>query len=75
MFLLALRVYESIIYENDDEFVKIWFVHAVHLIHERCWCIGKTEWHDQKFIMAVPSSESRLWNVIILNSQLVITRP
>ena len=61
--------------KNDDKFVKIRFAHAVHQIHEHRRCIGKTEWHDQKLVMVVPSSESRLSNVIILNPQLMMTRP
>ncbi|MFS7930763.1 hypothetical protein Hanom_Chr04g00348081 [Helianthus anomalus] len=72
MLLLILGVNQNVVDENDDELVEIRFAHPVHEIHEDCRCVCKPEWHDQKLVMTVTSSESSFGDVLIPDSQLMI---
>ena len=63
---------EDVIEENKDKFYEIWFVQVVHKALKSRSGITKTEWHDQKLIMAFMSSESSLWNADFFHANLVV---
>ena len=46
MFPVALRIYQNVVDEYNDELIQIWRENPVHQIHKDRWGIGHSEWHD-----------------------------
>ena len=65
MFFLILGIDKDNVDKDEDELVEIWF--AVHEVHEDRWCVGQSEWHNQKLVMAIPGLEGGFWDVFFLN--------
>ncbi|MFS8020003.1 hypothetical protein Hanom_Chr15g01410471 [Helianthus anomalus] len=74
VFLLALRIDQDIVDEHNNELIQVRLAHSVHVIHEDRWCIRQSEWHNQKLVMAVTSSECCFGDVLISDSHLMVSR-
>jgi hypothetical protein len=46
MFFFVFGIYQDIIDEDNDKFVKIRHEKGVHEVYEMSWCIGKTKGYD-----------------------------
>ena len=53
---------------------EVWAKDGLHEMHESGWCVGETEWQNKKFIMTITSTKCSLVNIVIVNSNLVISR-
>src|SRR5581483_6970140 len=73
MVLLALRIDQDIVYEDNHELIQIWSTYSVHQIHKDCWSVRQTERHDQEFVMTITSSKRCLGNIFFANSHLMIS--
>ncbi|KAJ0614141.1 hypothetical protein HanIR_Chr02g0059121 [Helianthus annuus] len=70
---LVMRIYEDIIDEEYNELILIWFTDLVHEIHEHYRYVRELERHPKELIMSISYSRGSLWNIFVLNSQLVTT--
>src|SRR5581483_5970934 len=73
MVLLALRIDQDVVYEDNHKFIQVRSTYSVHQIHKDCWSVRQTERHDQKFVMTITSSERCLGNIIFSDSHLVVS--
>ena len=73
VFLLTLGVNQDVVDENNDELVEIGFSHPVHKIHEYRRCVRKSERHNQELVVTIASSECCLRDVLLADSQLMIS--
>src|SRR5581483_10074182 len=73
MVLLALRINQDVVYEDNHELIQIWSTYSVHQIHKDCWSVRQTERHDQEFVVTITSSERCLGNIFLSNSHLMVS--
>jgi hypothetical protein len=69
-----VAVDEDVIEENKDKFPKKWPQHRVHESLKCSRSVRETKWHDQELKMAMMSSECSLFNILMADSNLVISR-
>ena len=75
MFFFVLGIYQYIIQINHDELVEVFHEYIVHQSGEKGWSIAEAKGHDGVLIGAIASDEGGLRNVLLMNSDLVITQP
>ena len=46
MLLFILRINQDIIYEYYYKFIQEWREYLIHQVHENCWGIGHSKWHN-----------------------------
>lgn len=73
MALTALGVYQDIINEPYNKSVHVAAKHYVHQVHEYNKGISQPKWHDKELVMTVMRYERRLWNILKLDPQLMIS--
>ena len=75
MLLPGLGIDQDVINEHHNESVHIRSENLVHEVHKRHWCIHQSKWHHQKLKVTIPSFECGLEIILLLNLQLMISRP
>src|SRR5581483_4360861 len=73
MVLLALRIDQDIVYEDNHKLIQVRSTYSVHQIHKDCWSVRQTERHDQEFVVTITSSECCLGNIFLSNSHLMVS--
>ncbi|CAL5321596.1 unnamed protein product [Camellia sinensis] len=66
--------HQDVVHKNDYKTVQEFPEDPVHQVHKDCRCVGKPKWHHQKLIVAIPRTECRLRNILLLDPQLLVTR-
>ena len=65
-------IYQNVIEKYQQKLTKKFPKDAIHERLKCRGCIGKVERHNEKFIMTDVSMERCLWNILGLNSNLMI---
>ncbi|KAK4731438.1 hypothetical protein R3W88_024426 [Solanum pinnatisectum] len=73
VFLFTTRVYQYIIYEDNNKGIQVRSEHFIHQVHRRFWGICQSKRHYQKLIIAIMYSKSCLRDILCPNLQLMIT--
>ena len=72
VFLLSLRIDQYVVEVYDDKNVEEFPENVVDKRLPRRWCIGKTERHNQIFVMSETGSKSRLLFITFYNTYLIV---
>ena len=70
----VLAVHKDIVKEDDDITAKKRVKNVVHSSLKSQRCICETEWHDEKFVVAIMGPESGFVDVIRVDTDLMIPR-
>jgi hypothetical protein len=73
MFFFVLGINQDIINKDYHKLVQVRHKDLVHEIHENGWCISQSKWYDQILMISVPGHKSCLWNVLLLDLNLVVS--
>ena len=74
VFLIILAIDENIININHHEFVEEWTEDFLDQSLECCRGIGETKRHDFVLIVAISGAESCFFDVLFMDSDLMIAR-
>jgi hypothetical protein len=74
MFFRRVGINKNIVQINQHKSVDIRTQNRIHHRLKGSRSIGKTEWHNKKFILAVPSIKRCFWDIYVGNSDLPISR-
>src|SRR4051812_29822340 len=70
-----LGVYQDIIQINHDKLVEVFHEYIVHQSRKGGWGICQAKGHDGVLVRTIASNKGGLRNVLITDSDLVITQP
>ena len=73
VFFFSLAIDQYVIKIYNDTFVKQRSENIIHQCHKCGWGIGKSKGENTEFKVSILDSKGGLWNVLVLNSDLVIT--
>lgn len=65
--LLRLRINENVVDEYYNELVQVRSENPIHHIHEECWCVRQSEWHDYELNVSIASLEGCIRDVLLLH--------